>query len=133
MKKVKVNVSFNGREINAIGSLQNFSLIVEVPEFATDQKVQLLMYEKYEHITNFAMYHNDWLNIDMKTSDIEKSIVDPYTFKDLFLELNCNLPKDKTNKATVRKHFQTVLAANIESANEVFEMNINAIVKHAKT
>jgi DNA-directed RNA polymerase sigma subunit (sigma70/sigma32) len=77
-------------------------------------------------------YSTDWSNIDLTSSwERHLNIIDPLSFADLLLEVNCNLPK--INEQSVRRQFEEDLQRTIDSAREVFEANLRNVVKHAKT
>ena len=76
-------------------------------------------------------HSTDWSDIDLNSSyEKDLNIVDPYSFNTLLLEISCNL-KD-INKETVKKLYSDALWAKIDTANEVFEANLDNIVKQAK-
>ena len=72
----------------------------------------------------------NWSNIDL-SSPFERSlnIIDPLNFETLLLEISCNLPE--INKETIKKQFETDLQNRIESAKQVFNDNIENILKDA--
>lgn len=77
-------------------------------------------------------YGTDWSNIDLTSSwERQLNIIDPLSFADLLLEVNCNLPK--INEQSVRRQFEEDLQRTVDSAREVFEANLRNVVKHAKT
>lgn len=73
----------------------------------------------------------DYLNIDLK-SDYERNtdILDGYNLDTLFLEISCNLRE--INEETVKKQFYESLNAKIQSAKEIFNANLQNIVKYAQ-
>jgi formiminotetrahydrofolate cyclodeaminase len=73
----------------------------------------------------------DWNNIDLK-SDYERNqpILTGYTFETLLLEISCNLRE--INKNTIRNQFETELQNRIREAREIFESNLNNIIKNAQ-
>ena len=75
-------------------------------------------------------YYTDYSNIDLN-SDYQQdlNIINPLSFADLLLEINCNIPK--INEQTVRRQFEEDLRHTIASAREVFEVNLSTIVKYA--
>ena len=73
----------------------------------------------------------NWNNINLKSSyERAQPIIDSLNSDTLLLEINCNLRE--INKETVRKQFETDLQNRISSAREVFEANIDNIVREAK-
>lgn len=72
----------------------------------------------------------DWNNVDLN-SDYErnKDFLTGYSFDTLLLEISCNL-KD-INADTVRKHCFAELNNRIREAKEIFEANLNNILKEA--
>lgn len=76
-------------------------------------------------------YGIDWNNIDLNDSfEADKNLIENLTFSALVLEINCNLPV--INAATVRKQFQEDLSSRIQEAREIFEANLENIVRHAQ-
>lgn len=76
------------------------------------------------------MYETDWDNIDLDSpSERDLSILDAYTFEQLLLEINCNLPT--INRKTVKAQFRAELNSRIASAKEVFEANLENIIDTA--
>ena len=73
----------------------------------------------------------EWANLDLSRGyEQDKCILDPYTFGTLLLEIHCGT---KTiNAATVRAQFEECLQSKIESAREVFEANLQSIIREAK-
>ena len=73
----------------------------------------------------------NWNNINLKSSyERAQPIIDSLNSDTLLLEINCNLRE--INKETVRKQFETDLQNRISSAREIFEENIDNIVREAK-
>jgi len=72
----------------------------------------------------------NWSNIDLSSSyQRSLNILDPYSFDSLLLEVTCNLPV--IDRQTVRAQFMTSLQSKIDCAKEVFESNLDNIVKQA--
>ena len=71
----------------------------------------------------------NWKNVDLESYELDLNILDPYSFKILLLEVNCNLPE--INEETVTKQFEETLRGKIRSAREIFNYNLKNIVKHA--
>ena len=73
----------------------------------------------------------DYLNIDLN-SDYERNtdILDGYNLDTLFLEISCNLRE--INEETVKKQFYESLNSKIQSAKEIFNANLQNIVKYAQ-
>lgn len=72
----------------------------------------------------------NWTNVNLK-SDYERNqnIVDPLSFDTLLLEISCNI-RD-INKETIKAQFETDLKNRIESAREVFNNNLDNILKES--
>lgn len=71
----------------------------------------------------------DWKNIDLDSHEIDSSLIDDFTFEDLLLTINCNLPV--INEVTVRAEFEKLLALKVEATMDVFNCNLTNIVNHA--
>lgn len=73
----------------------------------------------------------DYFNIDLK-SDYERNadILDGYNLDTLFLEISCNLRE--INEETVKKQFYESLNSKIQSAKDIFNANLQNIVKYAQ-
>ena len=73
----------------------------------------------------------DYSNIDFN-SDYERNsnLLDGYDFETLFLEISCNLRE--INEETVKQQFYESLNSNIQSAKDVFNANLQNIVKYAQ-
>ena len=73
----------------------------------------------------------DYLNIDLN-SDYERNsdILDGYNLETLFLEISCNLRE--INEETVKKQFYESLNSKIQSAKDIFNANLQNIVKYAQ-
>ena len=73
----------------------------------------------------------DYLNINLN-SDYEKNtdILDGYNLDTLFLEISCNLRE--INEETVKKQFYESLNSKIQSAKDIFNANLQNIVKYAQ-
>lgn len=77
-----------------------------------------------------SLYGTDWSNIDFASAyETSLAIVDEYTFDDLLLEINCNLPV--IDEKTVMRQFEWALQSRITSAREIMRDNLENIVKHA--
>ena len=75
-------------------------------------------------------YGTDWKNINLDSGyERDLDILDSYDFATLLLEVECNLRE--INKETVSKHFEAILKEKVRSAREVFNNNLNNIVKNA--
>lgn len=80
--------------------------------------------------TETANYGIDWTNIDLNSpSESEQKILDPYSFDDLLMEINCNLPV--ITEDTITKQFNDRLAAMVTDAKEIFQNNLANITAHA--
>lgn len=71
----------------------------------------------------------DWKNVDFDSHEIDSALIDEFTFEDLFLMINCNI--SDINAATVTKEWNEFLEAKIEEAKDIFNCNLENIVKHA--
>ena len=75
-------------------------------------------------------YETDWKNINLDSGhERDLDILDPYNFSSLLLEVECNLKE--ITKETISKHFEEVLRKRVRSAKEVFNNNLNNILKDA--
>ena len=72
----------------------------------------------------------DYLNINLN-NDHERNtnILDGYDLETLFLEISCNVTE--INEETVKKQFYESLNSKIQSAKEIFNANLQNIVKYA--
>jgi hypothetical protein len=75
-------------------------------------------------------YGVNWSNIDLDSHEAGYSIIDDYTFEDLLLEVNCNLPT--INEATIMRQFEDALQSRIHSAREAMRDNLANIARHAQ-
>jgi len=75
----------------------------------------------------------DYNNIDLNSHEVEQNIIDDLSFKNLLLQIDCNLPKHKINKGSVQAEFDMVLWLTVESAKDIFKANLNNIIKEAKS
>ena len=73
----------------------------------------------------------DYLNINLN-NDYERNtdILDGYNLDTLFLEISCNLRE--INEETVKKQFYESLNSKIQSAKDIFNANLQNIVKYAQ-
>ena len=73
----------------------------------------------------------DYFNIDLN-SDSERNtdILDGYNLDTLFLEISCNLRE--INEETVKQQFYESLNSKIQTAKEIFNANLQNIVKYAQ-
>ena len=73
----------------------------------------------------------DYLNINF-SNDYERNadILDGYNLDTLFLEISCNLTE--INEETVKKQFYESLNSKIQSAKDIFNANLQNIVKYAQ-
>lgn len=73
----------------------------------------------------------DYLNINLN-NDHERNtdILDGYNLDTLFLEISCNLRE--INEETVKKQFYESLNSKIQTAKEIFNANLQNIVKYAQ-
>ena len=72
----------------------------------------------------------NWHKVNLSDGyERDQNILDGYSFDTLLLEITCNLKE--INRETVRGQFMESLNNNIQSAKEVFESNLDAIVEKA--
>jgi len=72
----------------------------------------------------------DWNNVNMNYAhERDSKILDAYSFDCLFEEIYSNL--SEVNEATVSKLFKEMLESKINCAKEIFEANLDNIVKYA--
>ena len=75
-------------------------------------------------------YGIDWSDIDLDSGyERDLPMLDNYTFENLLLEVNCNIPN--INEDSVRKQFNESLESKITSCKEIFEDNLENIVNYA--
>lgn len=73
----------------------------------------------------------DYLNIDFSNDHERNSnLLDGYDFETLFLEISCNLTE--INEESVKKQFYESLNSKIQSAKDIFNANLQNIVKYAQ-
>lgn len=70
----------------------------------------------------------DWTNIDLDSWQISLNLIDGMTFSEFVLVADCNCPN--ITKAALRAQFEEDLQARIEDAREVFEHNLDNLVRH---
>jgi queuine/archaeosine tRNA-ribosyltransferase len=70
----------------------------------------------------------DWTNIDLDSWQIGLSLIDGLTFSEFVLEADCNCPN--VTKAALRAQFEDDLQSRIDDAREVFEHNLDNLVRH---
>ena len=75
-------------------------------------------------------YGTDWSNLDLN-DDYQRNlpILNDYSLDGLLLEVNCNIPN--ITKETIRKQFLESLNSKVQSAKEIFEDNLDNILKYA--
>ena len=73
----------------------------------------------------------DYLNINLN-NDHERNtdILDGYDLETLFLEISCNVTE--INEETVKAQFYESLNSKIQSAKDIFNANLQNIVKYAQ-
>lgn len=72
----------------------------------------------------------NWKNVDLLSAyERDQPILDELSFEVLLLEIQCNLKE--INERTVTEQFETDLQNRIESAREVFALNLSNLVKQA--
>jgi hypothetical protein len=73
----------------------------------------------------------DWNNVNLKSAyERDQNIIDPLNFDTLLLEISCNCRE--IDKASIKKQFEEDLQSRIRSAREVFNSNLDNILKDAK-
>ncbi len=73
----------------------------------------------------------NWNNINLTDGyERDQNIIDPLSFDALLLEIGCNLRE--INAQTVKEQFETDLQSRIQSAREVFGLNLKNIVEQAQ-
>lgn len=83
--------------------------------------------------TTPSIYGRDWSNIDLNSaSERAATILDPYDFETLLLEISTNFKEEEITAENVRKHALNVINQNRRTAIEILEANLQNIVKHAK-
>lgn len=75
----------------------------------------------------------NWENVNLTDSyEREQNIIDSLDFDTLLLEISCNISNNKLNREEIRKQFETDLKNRIVSAREIFNNNIDNILKQAQ-
>ncbi len=75
----------------------------------------------------------DYLNVNLNSNyETSQAILDSYSFDCLLLEVSCNLRDHQLTKEGIKKQFEESLNSKIQSAKDVFNANIDNIVKKAK-
>jgi hypothetical protein len=76
-------------------------------------------------------YGTDWNNIDMHSPyETSLNLIENLTFDTLLLEIGCNC---KTiDEQSVTAQFEEDLRSRIESAREIFQANLESIIRKAK-
>ncbi len=76
-------------------------------------------------------YGTDWNNIDMHSPyETSLNLVENLTFDTLLLEVQCNC--EKIDEQTITAQFEEDLRSRIESAREIFQANLESIIRKAK-
>ena len=76
-------------------------------------------------------YGTDWNNIDMHSPyETSLNLIENLTFDTLLLEIGCNC--EKIDEQTVTAQFEEDLRSRIESAREIFQANLESIIRKAK-
>jgi hypothetical protein len=70
----------------------------------------------------------DWKNIDLDSWEISLSLIDGLTFSEFVLDVDCSCPN--ITKAALRVQFEEELQSRIDDAREVFEHNLDNLVRH---
>lgn len=75
----------------------------------------------------------NWENVNLTDNyEREQNIIDSLDFDTLLLEISCNISNNKLNREEIRKQFETDLKNRIVSAREIFNNNIENILKQAQ-
>lgn len=73
----------------------------------------------------------DWNNVKLTDGyERDQNIIDPLSFADLLLEIDCNISEIDEEK--IRSQFELDLKARISSAREILEANLKNITAQAK-
>jgi len=70
----------------------------------------------------------DWTNIKLDSWEISLSLIDGLSFSEFVLDVDCNC--SNITKAALREQFEAELECRIEDAREVFESNLDNLVRH---
>jgi phospholipid N-methyltransferase len=74
----------------------------------------------------------NWDNIDLESgAERDQNILDPITFDILLLEISCNLKTEELTAKEIKKHFLDKLRAQVDEAKEIFNNNLDNIVRQA--
>jgi phosphotransferase system IIA component len=80
---------------------------------------------------NTTTYGTDWNNIDMHSPyETSLNLIENLTFDTLLLEIGCNCVK--IDGQTITAQFEEDLRSRIESAREIFQANLESIIRKAK-
>ena len=71
----------------------------------------------------------EWSDLDLTGYNLDRNILDPYTFSGLLLDVHCGV-SDITPEA-IKAHFEEQLRAKARCAREVFAANAESIYLHA--
>lgn len=71
----------------------------------------------------------EWTDLDLTGSNLDRSILNAYTFGGLLLEVAHNVRTITPN--AIREQFDRTLRDKMESAREVFRLNAESIYLHA--
>lgn len=75
----------------------------------------------------------NWDNINLNSSyERGQSILDSYNMDTILLELHCNFKKEDITKEKVMNHIKDTIKLKVNCALEVFENNLENIIKKAK-
>ena len=76
-------------------------------------------------------YGTNWEKINLESGwERDLNLIENLQFSTLLLEIHCNLPE--INSATVREQFEMDLQGRVDEAREIFEANLQNIVKRAQ-
>lgn len=74
----------------------------------------------------------NWQNIDLNSSyETSQEVLNSYDIDTLLLEIDCNFKKEDITKEKVIQHIKDTIQSRVNCALEVFENNLENIVKKA--
>jgi hypothetical protein len=75
----------------------------------------------------------NWENVNLTDNyERDQNIIDSLNFDTLLLEISCNISDKNLTREEIRKQFETDLKNIIISAREIFNNNIDNILKQAQ-
>ena len=60
------------------------------------------------------------------------SLLDGFTYEDIITALQCNYPKDKINKQTVKKQVNDILKIQLQDMHALLDIYTDEIIKLSK-